>query len=87
MRSDRFEVRPGAVGQCPQALAFDAAGEGVGVAAAMPVDDVDALALVDAWTFHYTGSDSDVQISSKDYILNGSYGKPVQFVGVRVFVP
>ena len=39
--------------------------------------DPEALALVDAWTFHRVGADSNDQIANRAYFLNGSAGRPV----------
>jgi O-glycosyl hydrolase len=39
--------------------------------------DPEALALVDAWTFHRVGAPSSDQIDSRAYFLNGTHGKPV----------
>jgi O-glycosyl hydrolase len=39
--------------------------------------DPSALALVDAWTFHRVGADSDDQIGSQAYFLANASGKPV----------
>lgn len=39
--------------------------------------DPAALALVDVWTFHDVGGDSNDQIARRDYYLAGSAGKPV----------
>ena len=36
-----------------------------------------ALALLDVWTFHRVGADSNDQIDNAAYLLNGSMGKPV----------
>ena len=39
--------------------------------------DPAALALVDVWTYHDVGGDSNDQIARRDYFLNGSAGKPI----------
>ena len=39
--------------------------------------DPQALALVDAWTFHRVGAPSSDQIAQRAYFLNGTAGRPV----------
>lgn len=39
--------------------------------------DPDALKLVDLWTFHRVGADSNEQIDMRTYFLNNTAGKPV----------
>jgi O-glycosyl hydrolase len=35
-----------------------------------------ALALVDAWTWHRVGADSNDQIANRDYLMGGAAGRP-----------
>ena len=45
--------------------------------APMILQDPEALALVDAWTFHRVGANSNEQLTSAAFFLNNSHGRPV----------